>query len=59
LVTEVAYAWRAASLYERGCWGRLLQVFRHEARVNRVAFAPDGRRLVTGSKDGAARIWDL
>jgi WD40 repeat protein len=24
-----------------------------------VAFSPDGRRVVTGSSDGTARVWDL
>jgi serine/threonine protein kinase len=27
-------------------------------RVHAVAFSPDGARLVTGSADGAARVWD-
>nr|WP_240806880.1 CHAT domain-containing protein [Polyangium spumosum] len=31
----------------------------HEADVTTVAFSPDGRRLVTGSWDETARIWDL
>ncbi|MDC3953880.1 CHAT domain-containing protein [Polyangium jinanense] len=31
----------------------------HEADVTTVAFSPDGERLVTGSWDETARIWDL
>ncbi|MDI1483038.1 CHAT domain-containing protein [Polyangium sp. y55x31] len=31
----------------------------HEADVTTVAFSPDGHRLVTGSWDETARIWDL
>lgn len=33
--------------------------FRHAADVHAVAYAPDGKRLVTGSRDGTIRIWDL
>ncbi len=31
---------------------------RHEKEVNSVAFSPDGLRVVTGSWDKTARIWD-
>ncbi|MEU3622477.1 WD40 repeat domain-containing protein [Amycolatopsis coloradensis] len=31
----------------------------HSDIVNTVAFRPDGNALVTGSKDGTARVWDL
>lgn len=30
---------------------------RHEGVVTSIAFSPDGRRIVTGADDGAARIW--
>jgi WD40 repeat protein len=30
----------------------------HAGAVRAVAFSPDGRRVVTGSFDGTARIWD-
>ncbi len=32
--------------------------FFHEGEVLSVAFSPDGRSVLTGSKDGAARLWD-
>src|SRR5262249_29683092 len=31
----------------------------HRATVGDARFSPDGRRLVTASSDGTARIWDL
>src|SRR5206468_3339164 len=30
----------------------------HRATVTAVAFSPDGRTLVTGSRDRTARLWD-
>lgn len=32
---------------------------RHGDRVNALAYSPDGSKLVTGSKDGTVRIWDV
>ncbi len=31
----------------------------HQDGVSSVAFSPDGQKLVTASRDGTARIWDL
>jgi hypothetical protein len=31
----------------------------HSGAVNSVAFSPDGWRVVTGSQDNTARLWDL
>ena len=31
----------------------------HGGSVNSVAFSPDGKRVVTGSDDNTARVWDL
>jgi WD40 repeat protein len=45
--------WDAAS-------GRRLARFKgHKSRVTSVALSPDGRLLLSGSKDGTARIWSI
>jgi WD40 repeat protein len=31
----------------------------HTAAINRVAFAPDGRRILSCGQDQMARVWDL
>ena len=32
---------------------------RHGDRVNAIAYSPDGSKLVSASRDGTVRIWDL
>jgi WD40 repeat protein len=47
-----------ASLIQPG--GPLLRTFvGHRSPIAGVAFAPDGRRIVSKSKDGTTRIWDV
>jgi WD40 repeat protein len=45
-------------------WGRMLGRLHapplpHPGEVHAVAFSPDSKRLVTGSGDGTARLWDV
>jgi WD40 repeat protein/energy-coupling factor transporter ATP-binding protein EcfA2 len=49
-----------AELQLDGAWRDLCErlVLGHEDAVNRAAFSPDGRRIVTASDDRTARIWD-
>jgi WD40 repeat protein/serine/threonine protein kinase len=37
---------------------KLLEVFMHKDKVLSLVFSADGRRLLMGSSDGTARIWD-
>ena len=37
---------------------RLAQMWYHEKEVEYAAFSPDGRRVVTASRDYTARVWD-
>jgi WD40 repeat protein len=39
--------------------GKTLRVFQHLSGVNTAVFTPDGRKIVTGSDDGAVRLWDI
>jgi WD40 repeat protein len=39
--------------------GRRIVLTGHSAQVNRLAYSPDGRTLVTASDDGTVRVWDL
>lgn len=48
---------RLASLLER--IPPIAHAFFHDGVVNRVSFSPDGRRLLSASQDGTAKVWSL
>lgn len=41
------------------CHPEKLELVGHADHVNAVAFLPDGKRLLSASNDGTARVWDL
>lgn len=47
-------------------WGRLMRLCRQSSQtlledgpINGASFSPNGKRVLTGSRDGKARVWDL
>jgi WD40 repeat protein/tetratricopeptide (TPR) repeat protein len=57
-------AWQQIARANLSAWlpdyPKLKAVFSHDGRgrVDRVAFSPDGKTVLTGSWDGTARLWD-
>jgi eukaryotic-like serine/threonine-protein kinase len=55
-------AWKRVALANLSAWRRQLVelkgVFHHGNYVSAVAFSPDGKTIVTGCADHAARLWD-
>jgi serine/threonine protein kinase/WD40 repeat protein len=50
---------RNAVLYNLKTWAEVRPLTGHTSNVNAVAFSLDGKRGLTGSEDGTARVWDL
>jgi WD40 repeat protein len=55
-------AWKHTALTNLSAWlplyPRLRAVLSHSGAVRKVAFSPDGRTILTGSRDTTARLWN-
>ena len=49
---------RLATLLTYHSWMLPTPVLKHGGPVNSAEFSPDGKRIVTASADGTARVWD-
>lgn len=43
----------------RTCCSSFSAVFNHDDCVNSISFSPNGKRIVSASKDGVVKIWDV
>jgi WD40 repeat protein/serine/threonine protein kinase len=51
-------AGNAAQVWDAATSRAITTPLRHDGRVLRIQFSPDGRKLLTCSEDGTARLWD-
>ena len=55
--------WQQAARANLAAWcphhARLKAVFSHDGPVDAAAFSPDGKTILTGGDDCAARLWDV
>lgn len=47
------------TLYESGKGNSLVQLKGHKRAVHDLSFRPDGRYLISASRDGSARLWNV
>ncbi|MFS8064763.1 MAG: protein kinase domain-containing protein, partial [Byssovorax sp.] len=55
---SVPQGWASLALWARGA-GVARLVLHHDEEVTAAAFSPDGKRIVSASRDGVLRIWSV
>ena len=55
---SVAWNTAGAQMSDRAALQPADKVLKHDGPVNWAGFSPDGKRVVTASADGTARVWD-
>lgn len=55
---RILYLWDKASGSQIGYFKSPGSYFAHEKAIESVAYSPDGARILTGSTDGTAKLWD-
>ncbi len=58
-LAAVAMADNSIQIWEAGGGKKRMTLKGHADRITSIAFSPDGKRLVTSSWDGTAKIWNL
>jgi len=58
LVAAAAYTDRRVRLWDAATLEELSALEGHDLEATCVAFAPDGRRIVSGARDNTLRVWD-
>ena len=43
---------------ETKSWSQVARLLGHTSQIHSIAFAPDGRRIATGSDDNLVKLWD-
>jgi WD40 repeat protein/serine/threonine protein kinase len=57
-VTSSFSSWEV-KLWDAETGKPLRNIGHHESAVHGLAFSPDGRRVVTGCRDGTVKVWDM
>lgn len=57
LILSIGYADKTGRLWDRQ--GKLLAQLQHQGDIERADFSPDGKQILTASRDDTAQLWDI